>query len=412
MFKKYSGWEWMLINAANLAGRDKLTHEQRIEWATTNLDTLEDLGDDAGTNYPQYITAVMGIRKAQQRVPTGLLVTVDAVCSGIQIMSALTGCINGAKATGLVDDHRRPDAYWDVTAIMNKKLGGTLHISKADAKRAVMTSFYGSEKVPVEVFGEDSIELDTFYEVMQLVAPGAWNILGTLKASWKALTLAHKWKLPDGFDAVVKVMAKKETRIEIDELDHSTFTYYYSENEGSKSGISLVANVVHSLDAYIMREMHRRCNYSSDLETIQAIITSEILTRDQGAPRAQCSYESKAVYYQTQFNRSGVCSIVGTNWINPVNVKFLDLAYLQELNRVISIVVEHKSFHLVTLHDAFSAHANNVNQIRFHYKEILAELADSEVLNDILQQIKPQPKYRKRSLNLSEKIRQSNYTLT
>lgn len=82
MFKKYSGWEWMLINVASLAGKDKLTHEQRIEWATKNLDNLEAFVDNAGTDAPQYITAVMGIRKAQRKEPTGLLVTVDAVCSG------------------------------------------------------------------------------------------------------------------------------------------------------------------------------------------------------------------------------------------------------------------------------------------------------------------------------------------
>lgn len=243
MFKRYSGWQWMLINAANLAGKDKLTHEQRLDWATENLSKLESFVDEAGSNYPQYITAVMGIRKAQKKQPTGLLVTVDAVNSGMQIMSALTGCLNGAKATGLVDDDRRPDAYTSVTEAMNKKLGGTLFISRNDAKRAVMTSMYGSDKVPGEVFGEDTIELDTFYEVMQLVAPGAWALLGKLKSAWNPGALAHSWKLPDGFDAVVKVMASFEKRIEVDELDHSTFTYYYNVNEGSKKGISLVANV-------------------------------------------------------------------------------------------------------------------------------------------------------------------------
>lgn len=410
MFKKYSGWEWMLINAASLAGRDKLTCEKRIEWALANLANLESFADDAGSDKPQFITAVKAIRKAQRKEATGLLVTVDAVCSGMQIMSAISGCINGATATGLVDDDRRPDAYSSVTEVMNMKLGGTLNISRDDAKRAVMTSFYGSEQVPKEVFGEESIELDTFYEVMQLVAPGAWNMLSVLKASWKAMTLAHSWKLPDGFDAVVKVMQAKESRIEIDELDHSTFTYYYSVNEGTKKGISLVANVIHSIDAYIMREMHRRCNHDVGVLTrVKSIIEIELLSRELGKARFGITHD---FYYQDQYLRSGVCSIAGAYKINETSVNCMRLEYLQEMGRVIELVLSHKSFHLVTLHDAFSAHANNVNQVRFHYKEILAELADSEVLNDILQQIKPQPKYHKLSKNLSEKIRQSNYALT
>jgi DNA-directed RNA polymerase len=139
MFKRFTGWQWLLINAANLAGRDKLTLEERLKWSEENLNDLEDFGEDAGTDYPQYVTAVKAIRKAQNKESTGLLVTVDAVCSGMQIMSAMSGCVNGAKATGLIDTDKRPDAYRAVTDAMNHKLGGTLSISRDDAKRSVMT---------------------------------------------------------------------------------------------------------------------------------------------------------------------------------------------------------------------------------------------------------------------------------
>jgi hypothetical protein len=44
-------------------------------------------------------------------------------------------------------------------------------------------------------------------------------------------------------------------------------------------------------------------------------------------------------------------------------------------------MLEHKPFPLVTVHDEFKAHANNINQVRWHYKEILAEIADSNVLD-------------------------------
>ena len=49
-----------------------------------------------------------------------------------------------------------------------------------------------------------------------------------------------------------------DARIEVDELDHRTFTYRYQKQEASKNFRSLVPNVVHSVDAYIAREMVRR----------------------------------------------------------------------------------------------------------------------------------------------------------
>ena len=134
----FTGWEYMLIDAANQYGLDKLTFEKRIEWANTNLHALELLTDKADTK-PLYIKAVMAIRKAQQGIRTGHLVGFDACCSGIQVMSALTGCLAGATATGLVDPNVRADAYSSVTKAMEKLLGSTVKVSRDDAKQALMT---------------------------------------------------------------------------------------------------------------------------------------------------------------------------------------------------------------------------------------------------------------------------------
>lgn len=237
---RYSGFEYLLIDAANNFGLDKLRFEDRIQWARDNLDHLEDLLDQAETK-PLYLKAVMAIRKAQAGQPTGHLVAMDATCSGVQIMSVLTGCIAGAKATGLVDPDRRADAYTDLNECMNGLLGGGFSVPRKHTKQALMTSCYGSKKVPKVLFGEGTEELNAFYEAVEIVAPGAWELLQDLLASWQPFALSHAWKLPDGFDAKVKVMVKETTRIEVDELDHATFTYEYYVNEGEKTGRANVA---------------------------------------------------------------------------------------------------------------------------------------------------------------------------
>lgn len=410
--KTYTGWQYLLIDAANNFGLDKKLFEERIEWVEQNLDKLEEFIDQAETK-PLYIKAVMAIRKAQQRVPTGHLVGLDAVCSGIQMMSVLTGCIAGARATGLVDPNVRSDAYSGATQLMSKILGGNVDVSRKDAKNALMTSFYGSKKQPKDIFGEDTPELAAFYQAATELAPGAWELLQDLLASWQPYALSHQWKLPDGYDAYVKVMVRKEARIEVDELDHASFTYEFFENEGQKKGLSNVANLTHSVDAYVLREMHRRCNY--DLGTIYAaerVIHDEQFRRHEGHMRQPGKPQGKAGYYADQYERSTLASSVILPHINEENVTQLTDEHLEALSKLCAGMLQYKPFPLVTVHDEFKAHPNNLNWVRWQYREILAEIADSNLLDDLLSQIHGVPgTFQKLSFNLSDYIRKSEYGL-
>ena len=136
--KTFSGFDYLLIDCANHYGLDKLLFEERIEWGREHLDDLEVLTVRAENAY-LYMKSVAAIRKAQQGIPTGHLVALDAVCSGMQIMSAITGCLNGANATGLVDPNRRADAYTEQTQRMQMILGNDIHVTRKDAKAALMT---------------------------------------------------------------------------------------------------------------------------------------------------------------------------------------------------------------------------------------------------------------------------------
>jgi hypothetical protein len=419
MMTFYTGWQWLLIDAANAYGHDKLLFEERIKWAETMLAQgpgyLEAKAALADTK-PLYLKAVQAIRRAQRGEPIGHMVGVDASCSGIQIMSAMAGCVSGARETGLIDPDVRADAYTRTTYVMNQVLkdeGISVDVSRSDAKQALMTSFYGSKAVPEALFGEGTQQLSAFYQAAMQVAPGAWELLQDLKASWQPYALQHAWKLPDGYDALVKVMKKEETRIEVDELDHATFSYEYKINEGTAKGVANAANVTHSMDAYVLREMHRRCNYDTDAVT-QAMraIEIELGARADGYDQAYADIPTKIEYYVDQYRRSTLASAVFLPWLSLATTKFLDLEHLEALLTICKEMLKHKSFPLVTVHDEFKAHPNNVNWVRWHYKEILAEIADSNVLDDLLSQIHGVPgNFNKLSFNLGDQIRKSNYAL-
>jgi hypothetical protein len=416
--KRFTGWQWLLIDAANSFGHDKLTFEDRIQWATDNLQDLEALADQAETQ-PLYRKAVMAIRKAQQGIPTGHMVGVDATCSGIQIMSVLTGCVAGATATGLVNPDERADAYSLATQEMNKILaaeGLSVDISRKDAKQAIMTSFYGSKEQPKLIFGEDTPQLEAFYQAANNIAPGPWELLQDLLQSWQPYALVHEWKLPDGFDARIKVMRKQEKRIEVDELDHTTFAYEFYDNQGTKQGKSNAANVTHSMDGYVLREMHRRCNY--DLEVFKTAfgnVLDELVERATGmALVPQQPIPAKVEYYVQQYRRSTLASaVILPHLVERDSVRHLCDEHLAKLEAILKGMNQYQPFPLVTVHDEFKAHPNNVNWVRWNYREILAEIADSNVLDDILGQIHGYAgSFSKLSFNLADLIRQSNYALS
>lgn len=412
--KTFTGWEYLLIDLANHFGLDKMLFEDRIQWAMDNLGQLESLADMADSK-PLYLKAVMAIRDAQAGKAIGHVIGLDACCSGIQVMSALTGCVAGATATGLVDPDVRADAYSLTTEEMNTIMGGGVTTSRSEAKEALMTSFYGSKAKPKEIFGEDTPELEAFYKAAYTVAPGAWELLQDLLASWQPYALSHSWKLPDGFDARVKVMEKKTARIEVDELDHATFTHEFYENEGTPTGRANVANVVHSVDAYILRSIQRRCNY--DVATIinaATVIEIELIKRSLCPGETLLTQpQNELLYYVIQYVRSGMADIVIAPYLDEDAVGCLSTEHLKALNQIIYSMLEYRPFEVITVHDEFKVHPNNANHLRQQYINIFAEIADSNLLDDMLSQVHGMPgHFQKLSTDLSTKIRGSNYALS
>lgn len=410
----FTGFEYLCIDLANAFGLDKLLFPERIQWVRDNMSNLEALADQAETK-SLYVKALLAIRKAQQGIPTGHMVGVDGCCSGIQVMSVLTGCVEGAKSTGLIIPNHRADAYTKTTTIMNEILGGALVVSRKDAKQSLMTTMYGSKKTPKDVFGEDTPELAAFYEATQKVAPGAWELLQDLLASWQPYALEHSWKMPDGFDVHIKVMTKQEARIEVDELDHASFTYEFYENQGQKKGLSNAANVTHSMDAYILRAMHRRCNYDrSQAEYAARCIEMELIERNLGINTTSQEFMTdKLAYYIAQYQRSTLADIVILPYLDQATVSLLSTEHLQALAGILEGMLQYQPFELVTVHDEFKAHPNNINWVRWQYKEILADIADSNVLDDLLSQIFGMPvQFNRMSFNLGDQIREGEYGLT
>jgi len=395
----FTGFEYIKIDIANAFGMDKELFEARIAWVDTHIDELEGLIDKAD-DAPLFLAGVMALRAAQNGQPTGHMVGLDACSSGLQIMGTLIGDPETCTNTGLIDPTTRADIYTHCTAVMNdllKQHGVSVAPARKDVKQALMTHFYGSNAKPKEIFGEDTVELECFYQAQATIAPGAVDVMDKLLESWQPFELSHEWVLPDGFEAKCKVMDAVDVKVEIDELDHMTFTHRFYENVGTESGLSIAANIVHSIDGMLVREMNRRCNYNPAQLTRVHELLDEYLQDIE-----------IAVVDTSEF-----VSLKLVDEINHTNLVSYSFSTLIRLKAMIEKCLTHKPFPVVCVHDEFKCHPNNMQRLRETYRDMFCELADSELLSDLLSQVRGYHVHiNKFEPNLSTYIANSNYALS
>ena len=416
MFKQYTGIQYMAIDIANHFGDgngmlpislDKMEFEARIAWVKSNQDKLESLADKA-EDKPLYVKSVNHFRKALKGLPTGHTVALDSCASGLQLMSVLTGCESGAYMTGLVDPNKRMDAYSLITSYMNELLDESITVPRKDAKDSLMTSLYGSMAKPKEIFGKGTPAYKAFYEVLSTKCKGAYALLRILLNAWDSSKEYNHWVLPDGFNAYIPVMQSITDRVKIEELNY-TMSIQTWVNKPMDKGLSICANAIHSVDGYVLRTLVRRVNYKVKQVKKAIGLIEEALLSEYVIPEY---YVEEAVMPIHLYIKTGLADIVCIQHIEKV-VHQLPHDMLRKLLHTLKTMLKHPPFEVITVHDSFACHANHCNTLRYWYKEILAEIAESTLLNHLLTQIYGEEcNFKKINPNLSSLIRNSNYGLS
>ena len=173
-------------------------------------------------------------------------------------------------------------------------------------------------------------------------------------------------------------------------------------------------NVVHSVDAYILRTIQRRCNYDINMvEKAALLIEMELLDRILYPKSIYAPIPSKFANHVQNYRRSGMADVVILPYLNSYSAATMDTKHLQELAQIVHGMLTYEPFEVITVHDEFKVHPNNANHLRQQYINIFAELAESNLLNDLLSQIHGVPgSFTKLSNNLGSLIRGSNYALS
>jgi hypothetical protein len=397
----FTGLEYLQIDIASNFGLDKKSWDERIAWAKANEDQLESLLNQA-EEPALYFAGVQAYREVQKGNPIGYPISLDATASGLQILAVLTGDRRASSICNVVDTGDRQDAYTIIYNEMTSLLGEVSKIKREDIKQAIMTSLYGSTAVPKEVFGEGEL-LDCFMMVMEHYAPAVWDLNKVMLDIWNPNALSNDWIMPDNFHVHVKVMdAVKETVHFLNE----PFEVIRKVNQPIESGRSLGANMTHSIDGMIVREMTRRCIY--DPKMIEEVRS---LVQGFGPWNTSTKYpnDQMVVTLWGHYQDSGYLSARILEHLNQGNAGHVDLGVIKEL---LDSLPE-KPFQLMSIHDCFRCLPHYGNDLRRQYNIQLYLIARSNLLGFILGQLLGQSlKTGKLDPSLEHDVMAANYALS
>jgi DNA-directed RNA polymerase len=255
--RTFTGKEYLLLDIANQYGYDRESWDYRLNWVRNNFAHLEQLKDNADSPV-LYAKAVRALRMTQAGKPVGHPIGLDATASGLQVLACLSGCERTASAVNLVNTGRREDVYAEVADEMSQQLNQ--QIERAVVKRPLMTHYYGSTAVPEQAFGKGTAKNKAFLSALRSRMPGAEELMHLFQSFWNPEAKYYDWVMPDGHHVHIPVVKPIKKKIEVDEFHHMTFMYQTSVVTPKKKGRALAANIVHSIDAYVAREMVRRAH--------------------------------------------------------------------------------------------------------------------------------------------------------
>lgn len=376
----FTAKQYLAIDIANNFGLDKETWDDRLAWFKENKENLKGLIKSA-EEPALFYAGVNAYYDMLANNPIGYTVALDATSSGLQLLACLTGDRSAAELCNVVnynDANGKPmrrDAYTVVYHKMLDILGEASRIKRSDIKQAVMTAFYGSEAKPKEVFGE-GIRLKTFENVMETVASGPWALNKFLLQCGNPDATRYVWVLPDNYHAVIKVMVPEVQTVNFNGKPFDITRMVQGTEEKTRM---LSANITHSIDGMVVREMLRRCNFDADLITYVKQVCYGVQESVYGIEGNQ----EKVAELWDNYKKSGFLSVAILQYIDPQSIKLVDR---EEIIALINTMPK-KSFQVMTVHDCFRCHPNYGNDLRRQYNQILSDIAKSDLLGFILSQV-------------------------
>jgi len=394
----FTATDFILSDIAGRYGKDKISWTDRLIWTMVNKDRLDELSSTAKEPI-LFQSAVQALRDVWNGKPTGHPVMFDCSASGMQLLSILTGDRNAARICNVIGQSFI-DPYMHLHGSMQERLGTSETIERDPVKKAIMTSLYGSEAEPEKLFTNSS--LNAFYETMEAELPLCWElntaILDFLKTSDAE---AYTWVMPDNFH--VNCPVKETVYTEVQCLGTTQIVGQKVQRAHHRNR-SLGANLTHSTESFLVRELIRRCNL--DQTTRQAVtdLIESGRTRRVKPSRHNTEMVQKLwdLYYETGFLSARI--------LQHLDNQSIELVDIQDIERLLD-TIPNKTFAIKTVHDCFATHPNNALDLLLVFRNLYAELSKSKMLNYLLHCVMGVD-FQLQIEDMSEDILKAEYILT
>lgn len=396
----FTGSQYLKIDIANNFGLDKKDWDVRIKWFDDNEHVLMDLMPKA-ENPALFFAGIQAWTAYKHKVPFGYPISLDATSSGAQILAVLTGDRQAAELCNVVDTGTRENLYDNIYKLMLAEVGGNSKIKSEDIKRSIMTSLYGSIRVPKEVFGEGEL-YDAFQKVMTENLPVVWELNQIMLDIWDPTVDIHSWIMPDNFHVNIKVITQIKDSVNFLDKPYDVFR---KVNAPKEDGRSLGANLTHSVDGFIVRELTRRCSF----DPVQIGRVWDLLDNPVRENTITTEATKMVDKLWTLYQESGYLSARILDYLDETNVDLVDRLKIRELIHSLPMV----PFQVIAVHDCFRVLPNYGNDLRKQYNLQLALISKSTMLQHILTNMLKRPvTLGKSDPTLWTDVLHSNYALS
>jgi len=277
---------WLSFQVATTYGLDKATLEDRHQWVSENIALITKVATDPEGYLPlweevdepwQFMAACHEYYHcciAKDKLTTGLMVAVDATCSGLQILAGLARDKSTAELVNVVPSDKPSDAYKAVAEQAKEFLPTYMHrwMNRAVCKRTVMTIPYNatkdsSRKYIREALLEEGIDptkdeltqvVNAVYSSMDTIVPGPMQVMRWIKKHVGQYirngATEVEWVTPSGFVVNQRRDDIETERMELQLLGRTQVRLPTGKTSPSpnKHKSSTAPNYIHSFDASIL----------------------------------------------------------------------------------------------------------------------------------------------------------------
>ena len=279
---------WLAFHLATTYGKDKDTMADRVAWTRENVSLINQIASDPigcklwhDASEPWSFLAACLEYKAcvidSTKTTSGLPIGIDATCSGLQHLSAMTLCGDTAALVNVSPTDKPADAYRTVAEAALKHMPEKFHgwMSRKVTKRSVMCTPYGVTQSSARNYirlqlKEDKRDFDSadlnvitnaiFREAIPEVLPGPIDVMSWLKRSATEILASGKetiqWTTPSGFVVSQDLRLSNQVEVKTRLMGGLRMKCFIGDGylgpDAAHHRSALAPNVVHSNDAALL----------------------------------------------------------------------------------------------------------------------------------------------------------------